>query len=50
MIIHLLLHVLVFACNVFPAVTGGLFRVSAGLKPTIGGMVLGTLIRYAFVH
>ena len=28
------------------AVTGGLFRVSAGLKPAIGGTVLGVLLRY----
>ena len=29
------------------AMTGGLFRVRGGLKPTIGGAVLGTLLRYA---
>ena len=27
------------------AVTGGAFRLRAGLKPTIGGTVLGTLLR-----
>lgn len=31
------------------ALTGGLFRVTSGLKPTIGGMVLGTLLRYIYV-
>ena len=31
----------------FPsAVTGGLFRVSAGLKPAVGGTVLGVLLRW----
>ena len=28
------------------AITGTLFRVRYGVKPAIGGLVLGTLIRY----
>ena len=32
------------------AMTGGLFRVRAGIKPAIGGTVLGTLLRYIMYH
>ena len=38
-----------FCCQCI-ALTGGLFRVTSGLKPTIGGMVLGTLLRYIYQH
>ena len=36
-------------CCQCTALTGGLFRVTSGLKPTIGGMVLGTLLRYIYM-
>ena len=44
--VHKYLVVMLLCCA---AMTGGLFRARAGLKPAIGGSVLGLLLRYKYI-
>lgn len=43
--VHNFLFVISLCCA---AMTGGLFRARAGLKPAVGGSVLGLLLRYKY--
>ena len=47
---HVHVHCICYIVFFISAVTGGVFRIKYGLKPALGGSLLGLLIRFVTAH